>query len=353
MEKISKVVFVLTAKCLHRCTYCFDRANYPLKTIDYTAEDIKAFFDLNKEYLEDEIEIFLQGGDLFLAKNLDSILETLYFYPHKFRFIFLLSTLPIEMFTRYPFLNTANVGISIDGPRHVHNLNRKRIDGKSSFDEVEYLLHMKHLPNISFQSVIASNTVQFIEETEQFFRDLKVDHSYAIDRRAPYWTKESLELLRNLPVPAWGSGSYERFTFSDIGFTNYFKKYIVFADGSVHLFGNEFMPAHELKYFCNITERTPLAPLYNRAIEGLTLCKHPCSKCTSHCSKYSVVNDVTAGHTHQYVPGGNTNDIRQFWLDRMGLLDPDTKQETTLEKRFFNSIPFDRDIPNQLSKEEE
>jgi sulfatase maturation enzyme AslB (radical SAM superfamily) len=154
VNKINKIVFILTSECLHRCTYCFDRAYYPLTNINYTAEDVKIFLDINYDFLDEEsIEIFIHGGDLLLAKNFDSILELLYNYkyPHNnviFRFFF--STLPIETFTKYPILNISHIGVSIDGPRHVHNLNRKRIDGKNSFDELEYLLYMTNLPYLTF-----------------------------------------------------------------------------------------------------------------------------------------------------------------------------------------------------------
>lgn len=353
MKKINKIVFVLTAECLHRCKYCFDRAYYPIKTINYTAEDVKAFLDLNKEYLEDDLEIFIQGGDIFLAPNLDSILETLYNYDHpNIMFRFLLSTLPVEMLARYPILNTAQVGISIDGPRHVHNLNRKRIDGKNSFDEVEYLLYMKQLSNLCFQSVISSNNIRFIHETEAFFKKHGVNHSYAIDRRNKYWTKESLELLKILPVPGWGTGSYHRFTFSEEAFENYYKKYIVFADGSINLFGNEFMPSHELKYFCNITERKPLAPLFKDAVKDLNLCRRPCNNCDKRCKKYSVISDLTAGHTNDFMPRGPNLEQRAHIMKRMAFLDPETMERTTLKENFLTAIPFDKDIPSQLVKGE-
>jgi sulfatase maturation enzyme AslB (radical SAM superfamily) len=88
-----------------------------------------------------------------LAKNLDSILELLYNYNYPTKdifFHFFFSTLPIEAFTRYPILYTSSLGISIDGPEFVHNLNRKRIDGKNSFKELEYLLYMDHIPYLHF-----------------------------------------------------------------------------------------------------------------------------------------------------------------------------------------------------------
>ena len=201
---------------------------------------------------------------------------------------------------------------------------------------------MTQLTNFSFQSVISSNNIQFIYETEEFFQGFEVDHTYALDRRSAYWTQDSLKLLAELPVIAWGTGAYPMYTEEVLDL--YWGKYIIFANGDINLFGNEFAPSHELRYFCNIKDNKPLNLFYDEAIKGLTLCKHPCSMCKSHCLKYSVINDVASlnSHSRKYIPE-KANRIRLFDLQ--------ANKETNLKDKFFNLIPFNIDLNSNLIKE--
>lgn len=332
MKKISSIVFVLTAECTHKCKYCFDQAHYPLFTINYTAKDVQRFLDQNRSWFTSPLNIVIHGGDVLLAPNFGEIAETILNYPHDIHLQFFFSSLPVKAFSKYSFLMNSNLGISMDGPEHIHNLNRKRTDGKNSFKEIEYLLYTHGLKTF-FLSVISSNTIQYIQEVEAFFLQFRVPHYYILDRRAKYWSRESLDLLRHLPVYAWGCGTAAMFNQKTLD--EYWTKYIVFANGDINLFGHEFMPSHELRKIGNIKDGVVIEDSYQSSIEGLKICEHSCRECDKRCKKYSAINDVTADNPHS-IPPPPKRWVFQDW----SFFDPSIMKKSSLKDKKMNLIPF-------------
>jgi sulfatase maturation enzyme AslB (radical SAM superfamily) len=335
MKKINKIIFVLTSECLHKCRYCFDRDNYPRETINYTAEDIKAFLDINREHLDSPLEIILQGGDLTLAKHFDEIVEMLIHYPHHLTFRFYFATLPIKMFYKYPIFMISHLGVSMDGPRHVHNLNRKRTDGKNSFDEIEYLLYMNSMSNILFMCVISSNTVHFFDETYAFFEKHGAKVSYLVDRREPYWTSESIEKLKQIKVAVWGA---DESMFLDNELER--NRIMVFANGQITLFAREFVPSHQLVTLGWINQREFIGDKFQEEVQKITLCGHSCAKCSHPCEKQSRISGVIT----PTIPMINFI----YPTEHVGFFDPVSMREVTLKEKCFDLISFDKQLKNDL-----
>ena len=74
------------------------------------------------------------------------------------------------------FLSRENyyVGLSIDGPERCHNLNRKRADGKGTFDEAMRGLKILKQYNVPYEflCVVSNDNVHFPLEIYRFFREL-------------------------------------------------------------------------------------------------------------------------------------------------------------------------------------
>lgn len=66
--------------------------------------------------------------------------------------------------------------ISIDGPAHIHNLNRVYMDGRGSFEDVAEKLRraVRELGNIQVNAVYGPMTLEFLPETVAFFTQLGV-----------------------------------------------------------------------------------------------------------------------------------------------------------------------------------
>jgi uncharacterized protein len=66
--------------------------------------------------------------------------------------------------------------ISIDGPAHIHNLNRVYMDGRGSFGDVVEKLRraVRELGNIQVNAVYGPITLEFLPETVSFFTQLGV-----------------------------------------------------------------------------------------------------------------------------------------------------------------------------------
>ena len=98
--------------------------------------------------------------------------------------------------------NTFELKVSLDGPEHVQNLNRRDYAGNGSFEKI-----MKNLPllrkyeqatgnQISVASVVTSNNYQYYAESFQFLLDLGIKKlESGIDYYCA-WSDEQLQELR-------------------------------------------------------------------------------------------------------------------------------------------------------------
>lgn len=137
-KKVSKrnegVVFVLTYMCNFACPYCYENAlSYQEKKV-MTKEMVDKIFEIHQERIKN-ISFF--GGEPFLpetkeiiryiiSKSSDSLFSatTNGYYLSEF----------IEILTE---IKVANITITLDGPKELHNKTRYLKNGEGSFDKIE------------------------------------------------------------------------------------------------------------------------------------------------------------------------------------------------------------------------
>lgn len=180
LGKIQSAFINPYSACNNNCTYCAigDTNNLPYKinssSLRHHTEKMVEFIEDIYEELEDNCQFIFLGGEPLIAwhswlipliKKLNSI------NPN---FTYRLSTNG-NLLTSDKYYDIEkykiDLNISLDGPKYVHNLNRKLISGVGNFDLVYN--NMLKLPlSLSNQihpcATIHLNTVQYLPETFQF-----------------------------------------------------------------------------------------------------------------------------------------------------------------------------------------
>jgi uncharacterized protein len=90
--------------------------------------------------------------------------------------------------------------VSIDGPAHVHNLNRCYKDGRGSFDEVlrNLCLAIERLRTLQVNAVYGPDTIDFLLETVSFFDRLGVSTVNLNPDICAFWPEDTYPKLRDM-----------------------------------------------------------------------------------------------------------------------------------------------------------
>ena len=169
--------------CNNNCTYCAigDTLQLPnkinLDSLNFITNRLFMFLEnIQSEIANDCLFIFL-GGEPLLAWNswLIPTIERLHNLNSNYQFR--LSTNGVLLTSnKYSDIDKyqININLSFDGPKEVHNLNRKLLSGAGSFDIV-YNNFLKIPDSLSMllhpSSTIHINTVQYISKIFQFMID--------------------------------------------------------------------------------------------------------------------------------------------------------------------------------------
>ena len=176
------VTFIVTKECQLACKYCYlvgknskERMSFDVakQAIDYMLS--------NKKFFPEESVIFdFIGGEPFLEIELidkicDYIKIALYEKGHdwfnSYRFSFSTNGLMYNdpRVQKYIEKNRQHlsIGITIDGTREKHDLNRVYKNGKGSYDDVvrNIPLWLKQFPNASTKVTISSEDIPYIKES--------------------------------------------------------------------------------------------------------------------------------------------------------------------------------------------
>lgn len=165
--------------CNLKCDYCFYRyMDQSVKATSIMSETVLE--QLTQELLEinkTRCEFLWHGGEPLLA-GINFFRKAIDFqckYNHRGAVIAnsiqtngtLINEEIADFFKEHNF----RVGISLDGPEHIHNHHRKRVGGRGSFDAVMRgvkLCQAKRVP-VSVVSVVTAYSVQFPQEIYEFF----------------------------------------------------------------------------------------------------------------------------------------------------------------------------------------
>lgn len=194
-------IFYLTNSCNLNCKYCYE-GNKINKKIDFNI--IKKILTEQSIAKDKTTTVSFFGGEPLLEKqilydtvNLCNDLEK----ENKHKFLYSLTTngtLIDDKFIEFCKKNNISVGISIDGNKFTHNLNRYDYNHKGSFEQVlenskkciEANLNCMALP------VICLNNVQYLSDNIQYLIDIGFKNITCNFNYSDSWNDDSLEVLK-------------------------------------------------------------------------------------------------------------------------------------------------------------
>ncbi len=257
-------IVVSTLRCDHRCVYCHASAQgAKVKNADMDIETAKNVVDRIFESPSRSITIEFQGGEPLLNfKALKYIVE----YARKknkvagkdllIALVTNLSPLNDNML-RFLLKNKISICTSIDGPRHVHNINRLAVSGADSYTKVTkafrkvqkaYRVRVKYKPNALV--TITRHSLGYPKQIVDEYIELNLD-SLHLRPLNPF----------GLAVKRWKSIGYSPEEF--LGFYKKALDYIL----SLNLKG---------KVFYERTARIFLAKIFNDMDPGYFELRSPC-----------------------------------------------------------------------------
>ena len=174
--RFNKLTFYLSDQCNMNCSYCYAESN--TASIVLPNNKIRTAIDyLFKTSVSDEVTVRFLGGEPTVAWN---ALEYAVIYAKSMsnecnrtvRLVMESNGLWSDDQYRFITENFDHVGISIDGPREIHDYNRKLLSGEGSYEYVYRTLkrlHEEHRLSFNLASVITSQSVHRMCEITQFF----------------------------------------------------------------------------------------------------------------------------------------------------------------------------------------
>lgn len=183
LGKIQSVFVNPYVACNNNCTYCAigDTNTLPnqinLSVLKHHTEHFLTFIKQIIDELDEDCQFIFLGGEPLLAWNswLIPTIDALYNLNPKFKFRLstngtLLTANKYSDIEKYQI----DINLSLDGPEHVHNLNRHLFSGVGCFDLTynNFLNIPKDLSHLLHPcATIHLNTVEYLPEIFQFMKD--------------------------------------------------------------------------------------------------------------------------------------------------------------------------------------
>ena len=189
----------LTEKCNLNCTYCYENK----RNKDISFEDIKNLIDYEINRKQNYSIIIFYGGEPLLQKNMiKSTIDYINSKNCKTDFYFGITTngtLLDDDFINYMKENRfVNIAYSIDGMKETHDLNRKTIDGKGTFDIVQTnakkLLHSFN--EVVAMSVITKNNLSNLSNNVEYLIDMGFKYINLLFDYSQDWQDEDLNEIK-------------------------------------------------------------------------------------------------------------------------------------------------------------
>lgn len=189
-------LILCTKECNLRCKYCFEESMHGgcMQSANEIKQNFSVFLDkyfdkfiteliaINNSLGRKETDVTFHGGEPILvgAELLEKGFQMVRKYPNTTIGIQTNATLIteeiIDLFKEYDI----RVGVSIDGPQHMHDAYRHSIAKKGSFEKVyNNIRKMQHEKVfVGALATVTDITVKTPEEFYKFFRDNKLDFSF-------------------------------------------------------------------------------------------------------------------------------------------------------------------------------
>lgn len=229
-RKVDQITLQVTQNCNLRCGYCIYSADSNLDQRSHsrhhmTYETAKKALNFYKEHSQDSdiAGISFYGGEPLLEfdliRKVVSYAKEIFSGKHISFAITTNATLLTEDVLDYLVENKFILTISMDGPREVHDKNRRFLDGKGSFDIVMDNLHLfyqkypNEIKNITISMVISPET-SYAAVARLFLRpELK-------NAKLTYTPVEKDGVVVEYSAEYWMEYSYDSF----LGYMEYFRK---------------------------------------------------------------------------------------------------------------------------------
>ena len=200
-----KVSLSLTHDCTLSCRYCYAGSKFKKDMSLATAQKI-VDFAMEIAPPGDKMEFGFFGGEPLL--RFDLIKEIINYIRKKEREVGKAICLGVTTNgtlltqTILDFFKDENVDlcVSIDGPAHVHNLNRRYKDGRGSFEDVMRNLSqaIEHLGSLQVNAVYGPDTIDFLPESVSFFSQLGVSVIHLNPNICAFWEESTYPKLREV-----------------------------------------------------------------------------------------------------------------------------------------------------------
>ncbi len=178
-EGVRYITFCVTEDCNLRCKYCYMCGKNSFRKMTFeTAKNAVDYF-LSEEPTNAVVWDFIGGEPTLelelIDKIVDYIKQQMYFRNHPWFNEYMISIgtngLLYDSREMQNFIKKnhshLSVGITIDGTREKHDLNRVKVDGSGSYDDVvkNIPLWQKQFPNSSTKVTFASADLKYLKES--------------------------------------------------------------------------------------------------------------------------------------------------------------------------------------------
>ncbi|MEI6881465.1 MAG: cyclophane-forming radical SAM/SPASM peptide maturase GrrM/OscB [Bacteroidota bacterium] len=180
IKKIHQIVLQPTTFCNINCSYCYLPNRNIKNTISPKVVENLFTYLVDGDYLGKEVEIRWHAGEplavnIELYKQCLEVIENIICKKTNIVYSVQTNALPInknwcDLFKNYNF----KVGVSIDGPQHIHDRNRTNRKGIGTFDDVIKKINLLNSFEIPFSviSVLTDYSLDFAAEIYSFFKTL-------------------------------------------------------------------------------------------------------------------------------------------------------------------------------------
>lgn len=182
-QRLSLIIKAVGASCNLKCSYCFFNEMEQSKPTVMQDEVLEKLIQESLEYAS--INTFMwHGGEPLLAgipfyRRAIELQQRFANGNQMTNYLQTNLTLVDQEWSRFFKDNNFKIGVSIDGPKHVHDLHRVNLSGESCFDATIRGLEVLRKDAITpgSISVITSKSLPFLRDTLDFlYRDLSIKY---------------------------------------------------------------------------------------------------------------------------------------------------------------------------------
>ncbi len=172
--------------CNLNCRYCYipdTRKSYPQMSYN----TLFSIIDRASNYIKNGGSVvFIWHGNEPLTVGIDFFMEAVKYQKEKLpkksykNGIQTNGLLLDEEFISFFKKENFDIGISIDGPKQVHDQNRLSVRGKESFFQVVNAIKRCHISGLSFGAiaVLSKSSLNYLKEIYEFFKDINADWKF-------------------------------------------------------------------------------------------------------------------------------------------------------------------------------